>query len=95
MTYYQVPPHAKIKIGEKVKMIQKIHYETGQITEGTVKDILTSRPTHPRGIKVRLTNGLVGRVLALGGEEVKAVTEVEETSNEEGEGVALTENDLV
>jgi uncharacterized repeat protein (TIGR03833 family) len=27
-----------------------------------VKDILTSAPQHPRGIKVRLTDGTIGRV---------------------------------
>jgi uncharacterized repeat protein (TIGR03833 family) len=32
------------------------------MTEGIVKDILTSAPTHSRGIKVRLANGIVGRV---------------------------------
>ena len=33
-----------------------------QLTEGVVKDILTSSPVHPRGIKVRLLDGTVGRV---------------------------------
>jgi uncharacterized repeat protein (TIGR03833 family) len=31
-------------------------------TEGVVKDILTNSQFHPHGIKVRLTNGQVGRV---------------------------------
>ncbi len=35
---------------------------TGKLTEGVVKDILTSSPTHPHGIKVRLETGEVGRV---------------------------------
>lgn len=48
--------------GVKVKIVQKPHQRTGQLTEGTVKDILTSSPVHPRGIKVRLTDGTVGRV---------------------------------
>ncbi|MEJ2057772.1 MAG: DUF2196 domain-containing protein, partial [Desulfofustis sp.] len=30
-----------------------------------VKEILTKSPTHPHGIKVRLENGLVGRVKAI------------------------------
>lgn len=29
---------------------------------GTVKDVLTRRTDHPRGIKVRLTDGRIGRV---------------------------------
>ncbi|MGL5513483.1 MAG: YwbE family protein [Sporomusa sp.] len=51
-----------ITVGSKVKIIQKPHQRTGQLTEGIVKDILTSSPIHHRGIKVRLTDGTVGRV---------------------------------
>ncbi len=35
---------------------------TGRLTGGTVKEILTSAPIHPHGIKVMLENGLVGRI---------------------------------
>lgn len=58
-------PHTlrkNIRAGLAVKIVQKQHQRTGQLTEGIVKDILTSSPVHPRGIKVRLTNGIVGRV---------------------------------
>lgn len=48
--------------GTKVKIIQKPHQRTGQLTEGVVKDILTKSPVHHRGIKVRLDNGIIGRV---------------------------------
>ena len=51
-----------IRPGSKVKVIQKPHQRTGQLTEGIVKDILTSSAIHHRGIKVRLANGIVGRV---------------------------------
>ena len=51
-----------IKPGITVKIIQKPHQRTGQLTEGVVKDILTKSPVHQRGIKVRLDNGIVGRV---------------------------------
>ena len=51
-----------IKPGAKVRIVQKEHQRTGQLTEGIVKDILTNSAVHPRGIKVRLENGLVGRV---------------------------------
>lgn len=51
-----------IKSGVKVKIVQKQHQRTGQLTEGVVKDILTNSPVHPHGIKVRLANGIVGRV---------------------------------
>ena len=42
--------------------MQKQDQPTGRLTEGVVKDILTSSPTHPHGIKVRLESGEVGRV---------------------------------
>ncbi len=51
-----------IKSGSKVKIVQKQHQRTGQLTEGIVRDLLTSSPVHHRGIKVRLDNGLIGRV---------------------------------
>jgi len=51
-----------ITTGSKVKIIQKQHQRTGQLTEGVVKDILTKSAVHPHGIKVRLDNGIIGRV---------------------------------
>lgn len=51
-----------IRPGGRVRVVQKQHQRSGQLTEGVVKDILTSSPVHPRGIKVRLDNGVVGRV---------------------------------
>jgi len=52
----------QIKSGLHVKIVLKQHQRTGTLTEGIVKEILTSSPTHPHGIKVRLTDGKVGRV---------------------------------
>ena len=43
-------------------VVQKQHQRTGELTEGIVKDILTNSNNHPRGIKVRLESGIVGRV---------------------------------
>ena len=51
-----------IKSGIRVRVIQKQDQLSGKTTEGIVKDILTSSPKHPRGIKVRLENGIIGRV---------------------------------
>ena len=48
--------------GLRVKVVQKPHQRTGQLTEGVVKDLLTNSAVHPRGIKVRLMSGIVGRV---------------------------------
>lgn len=54
-----------IQPGIMVKVVQKQHQRTGELTEGVVKDILTKSPVHSRGIKVRLDNGIVGRVQAI------------------------------
>ena len=43
-------------------IVQKHHQGTGELTEGIVADILTNSPNHPRGIKVRLADGTIGRV---------------------------------
>jgi len=51
-----------ITIGAKVKIVLKKDQRTGKLTEGTVKQILTKSSSHPHGIKVRLTDGKVGRV---------------------------------
>jgi uncharacterized repeat protein (TIGR03833 family) len=48
--------------GADVDIVQKHHQGTGELTEGIVKDILTSSAEHHRGIKVRLVTGEVGRV---------------------------------
>lgn len=54
-----------IKPGTKVAIVLKQDQGTGKLTEGTVKDVLTKYPSHPHGIKVRLTSGAVGRVKKL------------------------------
>jgi uncharacterized repeat protein (TIGR03833 family) len=51
-----------IKQGLIVKIVLKQDQKSGKLTEGVVKDILTKSPSHPHGIKVRLTSGDVGRV---------------------------------
>ena len=56
---------ADIKVGLKVSIVLKQDQRSGKLTEGVVQSILTKSPTHPHGIKVRLENGLVGRVKAI------------------------------
>ena len=51
-----------IKAGLEVNIVLKQDQRTGKLTKGIVKDILTNSPQHPHGIKVRLTDGSVGRV---------------------------------
>ena len=53
---------ADIKVGSRVRMVMKQDQRSGKLTEGVVRDILTSSPDHPHGIKVRLETGEVGRV---------------------------------
>ena len=51
-----------IRPGKRVEIILKKSQRTGKRTVGNVKDILTSSSFHSRGIKVRLTDGQIGRV---------------------------------
>ena len=53
---------ALIKPGLNVSVILKKDQRSGKLTEGVVKNVLTKSALHPYGIKVRLENGLVGRV---------------------------------
>ncbi len=53
---------ADIKQGMLVNIILKKDQRSGVLTEGIVKDILTSATRHHRGIKVRLEDGQIGRV---------------------------------
>lgn len=53
---------ADIKPGMLVNIILKKDQQTGILTEGVVKNLLTSAPRHHRGIKVRLEDGQIGRV---------------------------------
>lgn len=54
-----------IHAGATVDIVLKADQRTGKLTRGVVKDLLTNSQTHPRGIKVRLTDGQVGRVQAI------------------------------
>lgn len=51
-----------IRAGLEVKIVLKQDQRSGKLTKGVIKDILTSSKYHPRGIKVRLQDGQVGRV---------------------------------
>ena len=53
---------ADIKPGIGVRVELTEDKRTGRLTEGKVKEVLTSSPNHPHGIKVMLENGLVGRI---------------------------------
>jgi uncharacterized repeat protein (TIGR03833 family) len=53
---------SEIKYGMNVGIVLKEDQSSGYITYGKVQKILTNSPTHPHGIKVRLSTGEVGRV---------------------------------
>ena len=53
---------SNISIGAEVMIVLKRDQRTGRRTQGKVKEILTRSANHPHGIKIRLTDGKVGRV---------------------------------
>ena len=59
-----VPKMSQLRKGVGVRIVLKADQRTGKLTTGKISDILT-RGDHPHGIKVRLTDGQVGRVQAL------------------------------
>ena len=61
----QATLRSAIKQGITVDVVQKQDQRSGNLTRGVVSAILTNSATHPHGIKVRLTDGRVGRVQAI------------------------------
>lgn len=59
------PKRSEIQPGMLVQVIEKHNQPSGKLSEGMVARILTSSPSHPHGIKVKLTDGRVGRVQAI------------------------------
>lgn len=51
--------------GLEVEIILKKDQRSGARTRGIVQALLTSSPFHSRGIKVRLEDGQVGRVVEI------------------------------
>jgi uncharacterized repeat protein (TIGR03833 family) len=56
---------AAIRPGMTVDIVTKGDQRSGRMVRGTVREILTGSGSHPHGIKVRLTDGRVGRVKAI------------------------------
>ena len=56
---------SNIKPGMRVQIVQKQDQRSGKLTDGIVKRLLTNSANHPRGIKVMLEDGRVGRVQAI------------------------------
>ena len=51
-----------VRPGVEVDIVLKKDQDSGKLTRGIVKEILTNSSFHPHGIKVRLISGDVGRV---------------------------------
>ena len=64
MATVQVPRHSQILAGTPVSIVLKADQATGKLTAGNVADVLT-RHDHPRGVKVRLVDGQIGRVQSI------------------------------
>ena len=45
-----------------VDIVTKADQRSGKVVRGIVQEVLTNTSFHPHGIKVRLTDGQVGRV---------------------------------
>ncbi|KAL4944373.1 hypothetical protein BDV06DRAFT_187464 [Aspergillus oleicola] len=60
----RVPTTKEVIPGAYVNIVLKADQPTGRTVAGTVGTLLT-RGNHPRGIKVRLTDGRVGRVQSI------------------------------
>jgi len=56
---------ADIHPGMEVDIILKKDQRSGKRTRGIVAALLTSAPHHSRGIKVRLEDGSIGRVIEI------------------------------
>ena len=48
--------------GMSVDIVTKAGQRNGKVVRGIVQEVLTNTSFHPHGIKVRLTDGRVGRV---------------------------------
>ena len=68
-----VPRISQLHQGVKVNVVLKADQRSGRLTTGHVSDILT-KGDHPRGIKVRLTDGQIGRVQSLDSTALPAQT---------------------
>ncbi|KAK7524734.1 hypothetical protein IWZ03DRAFT_31823 [Phyllosticta citriasiana] len=60
----RVPSINQVVTGAHVSIVLKVDQPTGRQVQGIVSEVLT-RGDHPRGIKVRLVDGRVGRVQRL------------------------------
>ncbi|OIW26345.1 hypothetical protein CONLIGDRAFT_634634 [Coniochaeta ligniaria NRRL 30616] len=82
-----VPTTRQVIPGAGVNIVLKQDQPTGRTVSGTVRDVLT-RGNHPRGIKVRLADGRVGRVQSIASGALQAAGEEAVETAFEGSRVA-------
>lgn len=58
-------PKSDVRRGMRVRIAIKVDGVYKSCAVGTVKDVLTGSRFHSRGKKVRLTDGTIGRVVAI------------------------------
>jgi uncharacterized repeat protein (TIGR03833 family) len=63
-TMNTVPKHSTLGPRVPVNIVLKADQRTGKLTRGLIANILT-KGDHPRGVKVRLESGAIGRVQSL------------------------------
>ncbi len=60
-----ITKRSELRPGMRVQVVEKQNQGTGALTEGIISRLLTKSPNHPRGIKVQLEDGRVGRVMTI------------------------------
>ncbi|KAF4816464.1 hypotheticall protein [Colletotrichum tropicale] len=80
----RVPTTATVVRGASVNIVLKADQPTGRTVSGTVQDVLT-RGNHPRGIKVRLSDGRVGRVQSHAGPQQAGTSSADQQQELSGE----------
>ncbi|AEO67439.1 3e7e2752-9a96-4f8e-8057-fbc49b2020ce [Thermothielavioides terrestris] len=70
---HSVPTTREVLPGALVNIVLKADQPTGRTVQGTVAQLLT-RGNHPRGIKVRLADGRVGRVQSMARDSAATVS---------------------
>lgn len=77
-----VPTLQQVTPGASVSIVLKQDQPTGREVQGVVQDLLT-RGNHPRGIKVRLTDGRVGRVQRMAGDSTPTQQSIPQQSTQQ------------
>lgn len=80
---HSVPTTREVVPGAPVNIVLKADQPTARTVQGTVAQLLT-KGDHPRGIKVRLADGRVGRVQSLAGDSTASGSQ-----SSAGEAMAL------